>query len=114
MSAPYRYVEVERHDDTCHVRLRYRHLAEAQQSELFTELQGLVNDEGCRRLALSLSDDPEFLDSVFLAKLITLQRVLNEHGGELRLCHVSPQVRSIFRACKLDQLFHFAADFEDT
>jgi anti-anti-sigma factor len=112
MSGPYRYIEVERHDDTCHVRLCYRHLAEAQLYELFAELQGLVKDEGCRRLALSLANDPEFLYSVFLAKLISLQRVVTENGGEMRLCHVSPHVYSIFEACKLDGLFHFAADFE--
>jgi hypothetical protein len=107
MSAPYRFIEVEQHDVTFQVRLRQRHLPEMQLQDLFVELQSLIREEGCRRLNLSLENDPEFLYSVFLAKLITLQRVLREHGGELRLCHVSPQIYSIFEACKLERQFTF-------
>ena len=107
MSAPYRFIEVEQRDGNFHARLRQRQMQEQQIHELFAELQSLVRDEGCRCLVLSLENNPEFLYSVFLAKLITLQRVLTEHGGELRLCHVSPQVHAIFEACKLERQFTF-------
>jgi hypothetical protein len=77
------------------------------------ELRSLVIEEGCRKMALSLGpESPECLYSVFLARLIALQRVLREHQGELVLCHVQPAVRDIFAACCLDRLFDFAPDFD--
>jgi hypothetical protein len=81
--------------------------------ELAAELRQLITEGSCRKLALSLGPDaPECLYSVFLAKLITLQRILREHEGELVLCYASPPVRSIFATCCLDQLFHFELDFD--
>jgi hypothetical protein len=81
--------------------------------ELAGELRHLVIEESCQKLALSLGpDSPQCLYSVFLAKLITLQRMLREREGELVLCYVSPPVRSIFATCCLDQLFHFEPDFD--
>ena len=55
---------------------------------------------------------PECLYSVFLAKLCWAQRVLGEEGGVLVLCEVDPMVRSIFEACRLDEQFRFAENFD--
>jgi anti-anti-sigma factor len=113
MTRPYRHIEVERRGEVFCVRLHHPRLDEPAIYELAGELRALVADEGCRKMALSLGPHaPECLYSVFLAKLITLQRVLREHGGELVLCHVQPVVRDIFAACCLEQLFHFLPDFE--
>lgn len=113
MTHPYRHIDVERRGQVFCVRLRQTRLDEPQIYELFGELNGLVSDEGCRTLALSLGpESPECLYSVFLAKLIALQRLLQENGGELVLCHAQPAVRTIFQACRLDHLFRFQADFE--
>jgi anti-anti-sigma factor len=113
MTHPYRHIEVERRGEVFCVRLRHTRLDEQGVYELFGELNGLVTDEGCRQLALSLGpESPECLYSVFLAKLIALQRLLQETGGELVLCHVQPAVRTIFQACRLEQLFRFQPDFE--
>jgi anti-anti-sigma factor len=110
---PSRFTEVEHRGDVFCVRLRRPRLDEPELSELAEELLGLVRRDGCRKLALSLGPrPPEFLYSVFLAKLISLQRVLREHGGEIVLCHAGPEVRSIFEACCLDALFLFLPDFE--
>jgi hypothetical protein len=107
MPAPYRFIDVAQRDGRFYVQLRQRQLAEQQIHDLFAEMNGLVKNEGCRSFVLSLYNDPECLYSVFLAKLITLQRLLTERGGELRLSEVSPQVRAIFEACKLDRHFTF-------
>ncbi len=113
MTRPYRHIEVERRGEVFCVRLQQTRMDEATIYELVAELRRLVTDGGCRRMALSLGpQSPECLYSVFLAKLITLQRVLREHGGELVLCHVQPDVRNIFAACCLEQLFQFLPDFE--
>ncbi len=110
---PSRLIDVERRGDVFCTRLRRPQLEEPEIVELTEELLGLVHRDGCRKLALSLGPrPPEFLYSVFLAKLISLQRVLREHGGELALCETSPEVRTIFEACCLDQLFLFLPDFD--
>ncbi|HEY7158729.1 MAG TPA: STAS domain-containing protein [Gemmataceae bacterium] len=108
-----RHIDVERRGDVFCVRLRQPRLEEAAIYELSAELRDLVTNDGCRTMALSLGpESPECLYSIFLAGLITLQRVLREHGGELMLCHAQPDVRDIFKACGLDPLFHFLPDFE--
>ncbi|HTU93310.1 MAG TPA: STAS domain-containing protein [Gemmataceae bacterium] len=113
MTRPYRYIEVERRGDVFCVRLCQTQLDEFMIYDLAGELRRLVSDEGCRKLALSLGPQaPECLYSIFLAKLITLQRVLREHEGELVLCNLPPAVRSIFAACGLDQIFHFLPNFD--
>jgi hypothetical protein len=113
MTRPYHYIEVERRGDVVCTRLRRSQLDEPMIHELAGELRRLVTEESCRKLALSLGPEaPQCLYSVFLAKLITLQRMLRERGGELVLCYVSPPVHSIFATCCLDQLFHFEPDFD--
>jgi hypothetical protein len=113
MSRPYRYLEVEHRGGVFCVQLKQHRLDETQIYEVGAELRRLVTDDGCRKMALSLGpESPECLYSVFLAKLITLQRVLREHSGELVLCYAQPVVREIFAACCLDALFHFLPDFE--
>jgi hypothetical protein len=110
---PSRFIEVERRGDVFCVRLRRPRLEEPELGELAEELLHLVRDEGCRKLALSLGPrPPEFLYSIFLAKLISLQRNLRERDGELVICQAGPEVRSIFEACCLDTLFLFLPDFE--
>jgi len=113
MTRPYRYIEVEQRGDIFCTRLRHTRLEEPMIYELFGEIRSLVADGGCRKMALSLGpESPDCLYSVFLAKLISLQRILRENQGELVLCHAQPAVRDIFAACCLDQLFHFLPDFD--
>jgi anti-anti-sigma factor len=113
MTRPYRYVEVECRGDVFCVRIIQKRLEEPMLYEMAAEVRHLITDGGCRKMALSLGPEPpEFLYSVFLAKLISIQRVLREHQGELVLCHAQDMVRDIFAVCCLDQLFHFLPDFE--
>jgi anti-anti-sigma factor len=112
MSA-FRYIDVERRGDACCVRLRRARLDEAEMCSLADELLAVAQGETCHKLALALGPQPpEFLYSVFLAKLVQMRRVLAERGGDLILCHAGPEVRSIFSTCSLDALFHFEPDFD--
>ena len=113
MIRPYRHIDIERRGEVFCVTLLQTRLDEAMIYEMAADLRGLVMDGGCRKMALSLGpDSPECMYSVFLAKLISLQRLLREQKGELVLCHVQPVVRDIFAACCLEQLFCFMPDFE--
>lgn len=77
------------------------------------ELVELVIDEGCRKLALSLGPkEPQFLYSVFLAKIVMVRRRLHEVGGTLKICYATDNVKSVFEACKLDDIFDFCPDFD--
>src|SRR5262245_11747028 len=110
MGPNYRQVQVERDGDIACVRIRQRHLDEIEVHELFDELQHLIGPGGCRRLALSLGPStPECLYSVFLAKLVTLERLLSEKGLSLKLCECSPGVLEVLEVCGLRDRFQYAA-----
>ena len=96
-------------DVTC-VSLRKHQLAEDEVVQMADEVMALV-EGGCRKLVFSLGPGAlQCLYSVFLAKLVMFQRVLRERGGAMKLCDVTPEVRGVFEACRLTDLFDFAAD----
>jgi anti-anti-sigma factor len=111
MPRPYRHIVVDREGEVFCVRFLDRRLDESGIYALADELFSLVTEEGCRKMALCLGPDkPEFMYSVFLAKLVTLRRLLMEREGSLILCEVSPLVLEVFQASKLDSHFRFAPD----
>jgi anti-anti-sigma factor len=111
MERPFRHIDVECAGDVHCVRLRQSKLEETALYELADELQSLVEDDGCRKMLLSLGPaEPQFLYSVFLAKLVTLQRRLQGNGGALKLSDVAPETVKIFDACRLTPLFEFVPD----
>jgi anti-anti-sigma factor len=113
MDRPFRQIEVERRGDVFCVRLRHRQLDENQVQELSRELLSLIQEDGCRKMVLSLGPgSPDCLYSVFLAKLFTVRRRLVEAGGGLKLCDVTDDVRRVFEACHLQDYFDFAPDLE--
>jgi hypothetical protein len=81
--------------------------------ELSAEWTSLVEQQGCRQMALSLGPkEPECLYSVFLAMLVSLQRRLAKHGGRLIITDLTPHTRSIFEVCRLTEVFEFAPDLD--
>lgn len=111
MERPNRHIDVRREGDVFCVRLRKHQLNETELYEMCNELVRLVEPGGCRKLVLNLGPpDPEFLYSIFLAKLVALQRRLHGADGAFKITHVSPSTLSIFAACRLDTLFDFVAD----
>jgi anti-anti-sigma factor len=111
MSRPYQHIVVEREGDVTCVRLRLRHLDELAIHALGNELANLIDEGGCRKIVLSLGPGTiDCLYSVFLAKLVTAQRRLRDLHGGLILCDITPEVMSVFEACKLGSYFRFAPD----
>src|SRR5947208_763227 len=111
MSRPYQFITVRRQRDVFCVRLKSPHVEDQYMDDLGQELTRLVDEERGRKIVMSLGpEEPDCLISVFLAKLISLQRRLSEFGGALALAHVSEHTRSIFGAAGLEKLFHFYAD----
>jgi hypothetical protein len=113
MTNPWRHIDVEMRGDLCCARLRHTRFEEKQIDELAAEIVAAGCAEGCFTIAVSLGPQPpDCLYSVFLGKLISVQRRVNEKGRRLVLCEAGPEVFSIFAACKLMDLFTFAADFD--
>jgi hypothetical protein len=111
MERPYRHIEVERIGDVFCIRLRNPTIDETGLYELSDDLNHLLGNDGCRKLVFSLGPEgPQCLYSVFLAKLVALQRRLRAADGGLKLCEVGPETRRIFDACHLTSLFTFVAD----
>jgi anti-anti-sigma factor len=109
----YRHIKVETQGDVFCVRLRNPRMDENAIFQFADELVSLAKQDGCRKLALSLGPaPPDCLYSVFLAKLVMVQRVHNESGGEMVLCDVTPPVKSTFDATQLDRRFTFVPDFD--
>jgi hypothetical protein len=104
-----RHLVVERQGDVWCARLAAPRLVEGQLDELAEEFARMINDAGCRKLVLSLGPQgPECLYSVFLARLVSLQRRMQAAGGALKLADLSPEAKEIFTVCNLDKLFEFA------
>jgi anti-anti-sigma factor len=111
MEAHFKHIAVEQRGDIFCVSLRKHQMDEADVLAMIDELLDLVDDWGCRKMALSLGPGAvECLYSVFLAKLVTLRRHLLESDGQLRLCDASPETIGVFRACHLDDYFDFLPD----
>jgi hypothetical protein len=111
MSRAYSHINVEQYGDVFVVSLRSRRLLEKEIHETADEVVSLIVDEGCRKLIFSLGPGtPSFLYSVFLAKLVMFRRYLEERGGTMKLCDVTPDTYSVFEACKLHDYFDFLPD----
>jgi anti-anti-sigma factor len=113
MKRPYQQIEPEQDGPVTVVRIRRRRIDEPEVHALGDELTNLVERDGSRWLVLDLGPGMlECLYSVFLAKLVMLQRCVHEHGGALILCGAAPEVEAVFEACKLKDYFQFAPDRE--
>jgi hypothetical protein len=109
MTSP-RHVFVSQVGDVTCVSLVKHRLGEPEIGQMADEVLGLI-DGGCRKMIFSLGPGAvECLYSVFLSKLVTFQRVMREHGGTIKISDATPEVREVFKACRLDDLFEFAPD----
>jgi hypothetical protein len=107
----YRHIDVLRDGDIFCVRLQPHRYDETAVQELAQELSSLILQQGCRKLALSLGPEPpQCLFSVFLAKLVTLRRLMAEQGGQLKICDANEHTTGVFDACRLKEHFDFCPD----
>jgi hypothetical protein len=111
MSQAYRHIVVQQHSTVGCVRLVKPRLDETEIYQLFGELLHLARDGGCPHIALSLGPQPpNCMYSIFLAKLIGLERRLREMGGGLKLCECPQEVIDILDAVVLLDRFELVPD----
>jgi anti-anti-sigma factor len=111
MELPYQQIDVEPVENITLVRLRRRRLDEAAFHTLGNELTDLIERGGRRYIVLSLGPgNLDCLYSVFLSKLVMVQRRLHDRHGVMILCDLTPDVATVFEACRLQGYFEFAKD----
>jgi anti-anti-sigma factor len=111
MERPYQQLEFREQNGVFCVRLKDHKLAEDGLEQMCAELARLIDEEGCRKMVLNLGPgDLECLYSVFLAKLVNLQRRLDGVGGAMALAAVSENTQDVFRATGLERYFRFYPD----
>jgi hypothetical protein len=111
MARPYRHLVVEEKQGIQCIRLRQSRMDETDILEMGDEFASLINDHGCRKMALSLGPQQlECLYSVFLAKMVMVRRLLAEREGQLRICDATPETLGVFAACHLKEYFDFVSD----
>ena len=111
MQRTYHFIVFDLVGDVFCVRLQRLRIPDQQMDELGAELARLIDEENCRKLVLNLGpEEPECLVSIFLAKLINLQRRLDSMGGALTLAQASEYTRNIFNIAGIEKYFHFYPD----
>jgi hypothetical protein len=111
MSAPLKYLQAEQFGDVLAIRLQPTTVAVDDLDGMLAEVEGALSERGCKKLVFSLGpDEPLCLYSVFLAKLVSLQRRLQNGGGGLKIAEASADVQEIFEACRLHSFFEFIPD----
>jgi anti-anti-sigma factor len=110
MQRPYRHIEHQVQDGVFCARIKTS-LHEEALENFGAELGRLIDEEGCRKMVLVIGPhDLDCLYSVFLAKLIYLQRRLESVGGSVALAEASANTQEVFRVTGLDRYFKFYAD----
>jgi anti-anti-sigma regulatory factor len=114
MDRTYKYFDVDPHGRTCVVRLLPLHYDETLLDPMGAELARLLDVEGYRNIVLSLGpDDPDCLQSVFLAKLLNLKKRLEQAGGALLLTDLSEHTRHILQVVGLEKHFRSCATVDE-
>jgi len=108
MERPFKQITFEKKGDVHCVKLVHTQMDEKGLEDLSAEIARLIDEDGCRKMVLNLGpEDPLCLYSVFLAKLVNLQRRLAAAGGALALAGLSEQTQHIFQVAGLQKYFTF-------
>src|SRR5437016_14486346 len=106
MERPFKQIEFDQREEVYCVRLLRTQLDESGLEELSAEIARLIDEDGCRKMVMVLGpEDPLCLYSVFLAKLVNLQRRLTSAGGALALAGLSDATQHIFQVAGLHKFF---------
>jgi len=113
MDRPAHFIETAQQENAVSIHLKRSRLDESELSQLMDELFAVVDGNPGRNVILSLGpDEPIFLYSVFLAKLVRFQRRVKAANGRLKLADVSANILEIFQVCHLDDLFEIYPDMQ--
>src|SRR5690242_7575531 len=103
MERPYHYIKVEKNPPLCCVHLKQQFFSDRELEDLGAEIARLVDEDGCRKVVLVLGpEEPQCLYSVFLAKLVNLQKRLENDGGALALTNLNSTAQAFFEAAGLE------------
>jgi anti-anti-sigma factor len=85
---------------------------EVEIQEFGQELYDLVEREGRKKIILNFGN-VEFLSSAALGKLIGFDKRVKQHGAELILSNIRPEIYEVFAITKLTKLFVIKDDEAD-
>jgi anti-sigma B factor antagonist len=85
---------------------------EAEIQELGQELYDLVERDNRKKIVLNFAN-VEFLSSAALGKLIGFDKRVKQHGAELVLSNIRPEIYEVFAITKLTKLFQIKDDEAD-
>ena len=102
--APGCELEVERGPGWLLVRIANLDLAEFDTPPLAERVWSVLQQHFTYRLVLEL-DQIRVLTSRLVAQLVQLHRRIEEHGGVMRLCGLSPHNCQVLQTCRLDDRF---------
>ena len=109
----HRRLEITEVGDVAVVRFVDRKILDAANiQELGDELFGLVENENRKSLLLNFSN-VEFLSSAALNKLIILDKKVKAAEGQLKFCHLRPEIHEVFVITRLTQLFDIKEKEDD-
>lgn len=87
-------------------------LDDVQIQEIGQEFNQLVESDGKRQLLLSFAS-VEFLSSSALGKLISLDKLVKQHNGVLKMSNIRPEIMEVFTITRLNKLFDIKDDISD-
>jgi anti-sigma B factor antagonist len=109
----YHYLGVRRQGEVVVIRFgEHRILDEAAVEKIGNELHGVADRANCHNLLLNFASVVS-LTSLMLGNLLLLKKNIEAKGGKLRLCQVAPEIREIFAATKLGQIFDIQESEQD-
>ena len=102
MTAEYKYLRIERHDDAAVIILGNVELFDRLLTdEVRQELLDFVDAEKPAKLVVSFEDVTRCSTEVINGLIRARKRAIS-HGGEFRLCLVRQEMRQVLRILKLD------------
>ncbi len=81
----------------------------AEAERMGQQLYPLVDDQGCRKIVLSLANI-RAMSSSALGVLVTFRQKVADCEGKILVCDVGDQFNAVIQACRLDTLFSFCTD----
>jgi anti-sigma B factor antagonist len=79
--------------------------------DLLQEMTRELGAEGEARVLLDFCN-VQYVSSIVLGNFVLFRRRVDDVGGKLKLCNLSPILHNLFRITKLDHLFTIEDDME--
>lgn len=99
------WLDIDQVGDVTVVRFRPQEIVKDRTIESIGDtLDELVQQHGRRRLLLDFAQ-VQGMASLMMGKLIGLARRVDDHGGQVAVCNVRPDLAALFESLKLSQLF---------